>query len=69
MEDENSRTSHREPRAGDYYRLACSGLNDCVSVSQCPQILVEATKKCYAGDRSIFCGLNSNYEVIRKRHL
>jgi hypothetical protein len=59
----NSKSEAIQGRSSDYYRLACAGLDDCVTLSECPQILVEATKKCYSGDRSIFCGLNANYEV------
>lgn len=44
------------------YQLACPGLNDCVPLRECPQILVEATKRCYNSDRSLFCGVNQNYE-------
>lgn len=28
----------------------------------CPQLLVEATSRCYNSDRSLFCGANQNYE-------
>lgn len=44
------------------YRLACPGLNDCVPLRECSQILAEATKRCYNNDRSLFCGVNQNYE-------
>lgn len=44
------------------YRMSCPGASDCVNLRDCPQILVEATSKCYNGDRSLFCGINNNYE-------
>lgn len=44
------------------YRMSCPGVSDCVNLRDCPQILVEATSKCYNGDRSLFCGINNNYE-------
>lgn len=51
----------REGRASSY-RLACPGLNDCVPLRECPQILAEATSRCYNHDRSLFCGANGNFE-------
>ncbi|CAO1360855.1 unnamed protein product [Diamesa hyperborea] len=42
--------------------MSCPGVSDCVNLRDCPQILVEATSKCYNGDRSLFCGINNNYE-------
>ena len=60
------KSENREGRsAGEssaQYKLACPGLNDCVSLRDCPQILAEATTRCYNSDRSLFCGVNQNYE-------
>jgi hypothetical protein len=33
-----------------------------VPLRECPQLLAEATKRCYNNDRSLFCGVNGNYE-------
>ena len=52
----------RETRANSNYRLACPGQDDCVSLRDCPQILAETTSRCYNGDRSLFCGVNQNFE-------
>lgn len=59
------KTDDREGRAAgesSAYRLACPGNSDCVALRDCPQILVEATTRCYNSDRSMFCGVNQNYE-------
>lgn len=42
--------------------MPCPGSNDCMPLRECPQILVEVTKRCYNSDRSLFCGVNQNYE-------
>lgn len=57
MKSEND----REGRASSY-RLACPGLNDCVPLRECPHMLSEITTRCYNNDRSLFCGVNSNFE-------
>lgn len=44
------------------YRLACPGQNDCLALRDCPQMLVEITTRCYNSDRSLFCGVNQNFE-------
>jgi hypothetical protein len=60
------KSDSREGRAvgakGSSYRLACPGLNDCVPLRECPQLLVEATSRCYNNDRGLFCGANQNFE-------
>lgn len=66
IETENVRGDEREGRAigspSGSYRIACPGLNDCVALRDCPQVLIEATTRCYNSDRSLFCGVNQNYE-------
>lgn len=65
IETENVKSVDREGRSTDAsasYRLACPGLSDCVALRDCPQILVEATTRCYNSDRSLFCGVNQNFE-------
>lgn len=55
----------RESRAATEsasYRLACPGLSDCTALRDCPQILAEVTTRCYNSDRSLFCGVNQNFE-------
>lgn len=44
------------------YRLSCPGNNECVQLIECPQLLHEASRKCYNGDKSLLCGVSSNYE-------
>lgn len=65
LETENVNSETRENRdisQSSAYRLACPGVNDCVALRDCPQVLVEATTRCYNSDRSMFCGVNQNYE-------
>ncbi|XP_070495181.1 chymotrypsin-like protease CTRL-1 [Chironomus tepperi] len=65
IDTENINSENREGRAinaAATYRLACPGLNECVALRDCPQLLVEATSRCYNSDRSLFCGANQNYE-------
>lgn len=64
IETENVKSESRESRAANSatYRLACPGLSECVPLRECPQLLVEATSRCYNSDRSLFCGANQNYE-------
>lgn len=59
------KTDNREGRGigeSASYRLACPGLSDCTALRDCPQILTEATTRCYNNDRSLFCGVNQNFE-------
>ena len=65
IETENVKTDDREGRAAGEsasYRLSCPGSSECVSLRECPQILTEATTRCYNSDRSLFCGVNQNFE-------
>lgn len=65
IETENVKSEDREGRAVDQsgkYRVACPGLNECVPLRECPQVLIEATTRCYNSDRSLFCGVNQNFE-------
>lgn len=65
IETENVKSDDRGGRALDssaQYRATCPGINDCVPLRECPQILIEATTRCYNSDRTLFCGVNQNYE-------
>lgn len=65
IETENVKSDDRGGRALDgpaQYRATCPGINDCVPLRECPQILIEATTRCYNQDRTLFCGVNQNYE-------
>jgi hypothetical protein len=65
VETENLNTENRQNRAiseSASYRLACPGLSECTALRDCPQILAEATTRCYNSDRSLFCGVNQNFE-------
>lgn len=65
VESENIKAEDREvreQRQSSNFRLACPGLAQCVTLRECPQILAEATSRCYNSDRSLFCGVNQNFE-------
>ncbi|CAD7086315.1 unnamed protein product [Hermetia illucens] len=38
------------------YTQPCSGLSQCVPLSECSSMFVSIAKSCYSGDRSMFCG-------------
>lgn len=62
MKSEGDRDGRAIDSGSANYRIACPGSSDCVLVRDCPQILVEATTRCYNSDRSLFCGVNQNFE-------
>lgn len=45
-----------------FYRLSCPATSECLPVSECSRGLVDVIRKCYAGDKSMFCGLNNDYD-------
>lgn len=59
-----------QPRA-DYYtgqqqpniQTPCTGLTECIPLSDCTQMLYDAARSCFAGDRSMLCG-ESEYETF-----
>lgn len=58
----------QQPRA-DYYtqqqpniQTPCTGLTECIPLSDCTQMLYDAARSCFAGDRSMLCG-ESEYET------
>ncbi|CRL02564.1 CLUMA_CG015738, isoform A [Clunio marinus] len=63
IETENIKGDDQENRESPaQYRLTCPGTSECVSLRECPQILAEATMRCYNSDRSLFCGVNQKFE-------
>lgn len=45
-----------------YYRSQCIGSAECVPLTECSEMLYEAARSCYTGDRTMFCGA-TEYET------
>lgn len=60
--DEADEVGAAQSRSASAYRLACPGNSECVQLIECPQMLYEASRKCFNGDKSLLCGVSSNYE-------
>jgi hypothetical protein len=50
------------PQTRSYYRLSCPGINECVPINECPEIMQDALRKCMRGDKSLFCGNEQSNE-------
>ena len=64
IETENVKTDREGRATGERagYQLACPSNSECTALRDCPLILLEATTRCYNSDRSLFCGVNQNFE-------
>ncbi|XP_055709441.1 venom protease-like [Phlebotomus papatasi] len=54
--------THQQQRS--YYQTSCFGFQNCVPLSNCPEMHFEAAKACYLGDRSLFCGTSGSEPMV-----
>lgn len=63
-EHPSTKSDSLQSRAAPFYRIQCPAANECMPLSECSILLYEASKLCYSGDRSLYCGINDSEPYI-----